>query len=74
MPYRRFLVYNAAGGVCWGLGFVLLGYFAGNSYARIEKSVGRGTAVAVTVLAIAAFVTWRIRRARTEQAREQAGS
>ncbi|WFR74608.1 hypothetical protein P9209_16815 [Prescottella defluvii] len=31
MPYRRFLAYNAAGGLVWGIGFVLLGYLAGSS-------------------------------------------
>ena len=40
MPYLTFLAYNAAGGVCWGVGFVLLGYLAGNSYQRIAKTVG----------------------------------
>ncbi len=59
MPYRRFLAYNAAGGLCWGTCFVLLGYFAGSSYARIEKAVGQDAAIAVTGL-----VLWRVRRRR----------
>jgi membrane protein DedA with SNARE-associated domain len=61
MPYRRFLVYNAAGGVVWGVGSVLLGYLAGNSYAAIEKVVGQAAAVVVAVLVIAGLVVWRIR-------------
>jgi membrane-associated protein len=32
MPYRRFLVFNAAGGLVWGTSAVLLGFLAGNSY------------------------------------------
>ena len=33
MPYRRFLFFNALGGIVWGTGCVLLGYVAGDSYA-----------------------------------------
>ena len=60
MRYPRFLAYNAAGGVCWGTGFVLLGYLAGDSYKAVEHAVGRGAAVAVLV--------WRLRRRRSERA------
>ena len=37
MNYRRFLVANALGGIIWGTGFTLLGYFAGTALTRIEK-------------------------------------
>jgi len=67
MPYHRFLAFNAAGGVIWGTGFVLLGYLAGNSYAKVEKTVGRGVALAVLTLVLLALLTWRIRRHRTER-------
>ncbi|MCW2602062.1 MAG: hypothetical protein JWN61_197 [Pseudonocardiales bacterium] len=40
MPYRRFLVWNVAGGILWGVGFTLLGYFAGASYTSIERYAG----------------------------------
>jgi membrane-associated protein len=67
MPYRRFLAYNAAGGLLWGTGFVLLGYLAGNSYAAVEKTVGRGAALAVLALVLVAVLVWRIRRHRAER-------
>jgi membrane protein DedA with SNARE-associated domain len=67
MPYRRFLAFNAAGGLTWGTGFVLLGYLAGNSYASVEKTVGRGVALAVLALALLALLAWRIRRHRAER-------
>jgi membrane protein DedA with SNARE-associated domain len=67
MPYRRFLAYNAAGGLLWGTGFVLLGYLAGNSYAAVEKTVGRGAALAVLALVLVALVVWRIRKHRAER-------
>ena len=70
MPYPRFLAFNAAGGLVWGTGAVLVGYLAGNSYGRVEKTVGRGAAVAVAVIALGALIVWRVRRRRAEAARE----
>jgi membrane protein DedA with SNARE-associated domain len=61
MRYRRFLAYNAAGGLVWGVGSVLLGYLAGNSYAAIEKTAGRVAAIVVAVLVVAGLLAWRIR-------------
>jgi membrane-associated protein len=59
MPYRRFIAFNAAGGVIWGTGFVLLGFLAGNSYAAVEKAIGRGVALAVLGLVLLALLIWR---------------
>jgi membrane-associated protein len=66
MRYVKFLAYNAAGGIAWGVGVVLLGYLAGNSYAAIEHTVGRGLAIAVAVMVVVALVVWRTRRHRSE--------
>lgn len=67
MPYPRFLAYNAAGGVVWGVGAVLLGYLAGNSYAAIERTVGRGVAIAIAIVLVIAVIVWRVRRHRAEK-------
>ena len=67
MPYRRFLVANAAGGLVWGVATVLLGYLAGNSYQRVEKAFGRGVAVAVAVVVLLAIGLWVLRRRRSER-------
>lgn len=61
MPYPRFLAWNAAGGLTWGIGFVLLGYLAGNSYEAVAKAAGRDIAVVVAAVAVAALVAWRLR-------------
>ena len=72
MPYPRFLTFNAAGGLVWGVGFVLLGYLAGSSYKTVEKTVGRGSAVAVAVVVVLGLLVWQVRRQRAERARESA--
>jgi membrane protein DedA with SNARE-associated domain len=61
MPYPRFLAWNAAGGMVWGVTIVMLGYAAGASYAQVEQALGRGVAVVVLVVVIAALVVWRVR-------------
>lgn len=66
MPYRKFLFWNAFGGIVWGTGFVLLGYVAGASYHQVEKQVGRGLAVGLAVIVVALLVVWRVRRSRAE--------
>ncbi|MEE4546583.1 DedA family protein [Streptomyces sp. V4-01] len=66
MPYRTFLLFNAAGGIVWGTGFTLLGYFAGSAYQKVERTAGTAVAVVVAVIVVAAFVVWHVRRRRRE--------
>lgn len=62
MRYPKFLAFNAAGGIVWGIGFTLLGYLAGNSYKTIEKTVGRGAAIGVAAIVVVALIVWRVRK------------
>ncbi|MFD4658612.1 DedA family protein [Kitasatospora sp. NPDC058444] len=64
MPYRRFLLFNALGGLLWGVGFTLLGYFAGAAYTRVESTVGRVLALAIAAGVVLALVVWYLRRHR----------
>jgi membrane-associated protein len=66
MPYPKFLVFNAAGGIVWGATVVLVGYLAGQSYAKVEATLGRNGALAVLGFALVALLVWQIRRHRTE--------
>lgn len=68
--YRRFLAFNAAGGLVWGIGSVLLGYLAGNSYATVEKTFGRDAALAVAAIVVIGLIIWSILRHRREAARD----
>jgi membrane protein DedA with SNARE-associated domain len=62
MHYPKFLAYNAAGGLTWGVVVVLLGYLAGASYKSIESRFGTGSAIAVAAILVAALIVWRVRR------------
>jgi membrane-associated protein len=64
MHYPRFLVFNAAGGLVWGAGCVLLGFFAGSSYEAVAKAAGRDITAGAVLAVLAAVVVWRIRKAR----------
>jgi membrane-associated protein len=64
MHYPRFLAFNAAGGLVWGVGFCLIDYLAGTSYQRVASLVGRSAAVAIVVLLLLAVGVWYLRRRR----------
>src|SRR5674476_974050 len=49
MRYRTFVLFNAAGGILWGVGVSILGYLAGTSFSRVEHSLGVASA-AITVV------------------------
>ena len=49
------------GGLLWGVAVVLAGYFAGESFGRVEKVVGKVGAGVLAVLVIAALVPRRTR-------------
>jgi len=73
MPYGRFFAYNAAGGLVWGIGFVLLGYLAGNSYEAVAKAVGQDLALVIAAVAVVALAVWHFRSRLRRQQRRPAG-
>jgi len=74
MPYGRFLVWNAMGGVVWGTGFVLLGFLAGNSYEAVSQAVGRDLAVVIAAVVLSGLVVWHVRSRRRQQRRRSANA
>ena len=70
LGYGRFLTYNVIGGITWGIGSVLLGYLAGNSYQQIEKALGPATAAVVGIVVVAAVIAWTVRRHRSERRKD----
>jgi membrane-associated protein len=70
MPYGKFLIFNALGGIGWGIGFTLGGFLAGTAFEQVAQWAGRVLAIAVAVVAVAAFIVWSVRRKRRENALE----
>ncbi|GAB3008803.1 hypothetical protein GCM10023080_088490 [Streptomyces pseudoechinosporeus] len=65
MPYRRFFLFSTLASLIWGIGNVLLGYFAGAAATEFLHSAGP---IVATVLAAAAValvgLVWLLRRRR----------
>jgi membrane-associated protein len=53
MRYRIFLPANAVGALCWGLLYVLLGYFVGQ---RVEKATGIASDILLGLIVVAIVV------------------
>jgi membrane protein DedA with SNARE-associated domain len=65
MHYGTFLAANAAGGICWGVLYVLLGYFLGQS---VEKATGIASDVLLgLILVVIVVLVVRHRRKDKEQ-------
>lgn len=67
MSYRRFLAFNVLGGLLWGAGVTLLGYFAGSSIDRVAASLGHTSAALLIIAAVAGILTWHHRRRRSRR-------
>jgi membrane-associated protein len=71
LPYRRFLLANATGALLWGVGYTLLGYFAGtalNSIERVSGFVGIGILVVVIGVFVGLYFAKRRADARIQSA------
>jgi membrane protein DedA with SNARE-associated domain len=65
LKWRKFATYNAIGVITWSIVIGLAGYFLGESWALLERWIGRsGLIVLAVILAIAAAWIIRARRAR----------
>lgn len=73
IPYGRFLVFNAAGGVIWATGFVLLGVAAGSSYRVAEQWAGRATAVLIGLVLLGLVISLTARWIRDHREELAAG-
>ena len=58
LPYGTFLFFNATGAVVWGVGFVLLGYFAGAGWHHVEAVASR-IGLALLALVLLGFLATR---------------
>lgn len=77
MPWRTFLIYNAAGGIIWSIIYGCLGFYAGhllkNNFGAVEqiaKTISWGGAALIVVIVIIVYILLRLRRKRQRQAEE----
>jgi membrane protein DedA with SNARE-associated domain len=70
MPWRSFVFWNAAGGICWATSVGLIAYFLGHSAQNAIESFGLYGLVAAVVAIITALLLHR--RHRAKKARERA--
>ncbi len=59
MPYGRFLVANVVGAVTWGVGLVVLGYYAASVPGLRSSAIAVGLTVAVLSLVVALVRAYR---------------
>jgi membrane protein DedA with SNARE-associated domain len=76
MRYRIFLAANAAGGLCWGVTFTLVGYFVGQAYQRAEQvaSWASWAVLGLVLLGYSALIVRGRRRERRFEAEMLEGS
>jgi membrane-associated protein len=67
MRYRTFLAWNAAGGVLWGGGCVLLGYAFASALNTVSQYLTYAPLIVLAVAALA-YLLLRLRRRRLERA------
>jgi membrane-associated protein len=70
MPYPRFLLANATGGLLWAVGYTALGYALGTAYHAAERYSTIGSSALLGGLVVA-VVALRVRAVRRERRRER---
>jgi membrane-associated protein len=64
MTYRRFAVYNIAGGIAWVASMTLTGYFLGQAIPNLEEHIHILVAVVIFLSLLPAIIAWLRARAQ----------
>ena len=67
MEFRQFFVWNALGGISWGVTYGLVGYFAGSAAADAITSFGIYAAAALVILIIGGYSYLKLRERRRDE-------
>ncbi|MEY9862169.1 membrane-associated protein [Catenulispora sp. GAS73] len=62
IPYRKFLFWNALGGVVWATAFTLLGYAAGNAWHKVEHYASLVSWVMLGLVVVGAVVLFVVKK------------
>lgn len=62
IPYRKFLFWNALGGIVWATAFTLLGYAAGNAWHKVEHYASLVSWVLLGLVAVGAAVLFVVKK------------
>jgi membrane-associated protein len=65
MTYRRFAIYNVAGGIGWVTSMTLTGYFLGRAVPDLDKHLHLVVATVIFLSLLPAIVAWLRERYRT---------
>jgi membrane protein DedA with SNARE-associated domain len=72
MPWDRFLLFNAAGGILWATLYGCGGYALGDNIYRLSGPVGVASAVLAVLAIVASFIVLRRNEERLEDEAERA--
>jgi membrane protein DedA with SNARE-associated domain len=73
MPWSKFLVYNAAGGIVWATIYGLLGYSLGHNLPLLDnvlRILGTAGVVGAVLVAAIAYIVWKRRTAANDSTGE----
>ena len=65
MPWGKFFLWNALGGVAWAISIGLAGYYVGHAAEQVIKQAGIGALAVFVVAGIALFIFVNVRERRT---------
>jgi membrane protein DedA with SNARE-associated domain len=58
MPYKRFLLYNALGGIAWTVSYGLLGFLFAKNLPDLERILGRATWMLGVLAVLVVVAAW----------------
>jgi len=73
MKYRKFAVYNIAGGIGWVVSMTFIGYFLGRTIPGIERHIEYVIFIVITISVLPIFIKYLQHRAQKRKNPQEAG-
>jgi membrane protein DedA with SNARE-associated domain len=68
MPWWKFLVWNALGGIVWAAGVGVIAFYGGHAAANVIEDYGLYGGIAIVVIVVLTLLALRVVRRRVEEA------